>query len=1150
MQRLELEEVTAEAVSLVETWLNGSKNSGARSPAEKRLAKILKDAEGLDWTLSFVDRVIRPSDKRVAATELAKLSKNIPKSLNLLDRITIRLGGLLAEPFSWIVIPTAKARLRQLVGHLIADAEPKALTKHIARSKSEGIKLNLNLLGEAVLGEIEADYRFEETFKLLKRPDVDYVSVKLSAVASQLSMWGFEETVERLVEKLTPLYEYAALSKTPKFINLDMEEYRDLGLTMLVFKKLLAKPSLVSLRAGIVLQAYLPDSFEALKDLTDFARTRTANGGAGIKVRIVKGANLAMEVVDATWHGWSLATYSTKAESDANYKRLIEYSLDANRISSLRVGIAGHNLFDLAFAHVLSVRRGVQAYVEYEMLQGMAQHLSAQVKQTVGSLLLYTPVVRASEFQVAVAYLTRRLEENGSPANFMSGVFDITTSPVVFSRERMRFESSLTLLEEVKSVPNRKQNRLNEKPQLQQTFLNVADTDPSLANNRYWINQVIAGAKSLEENLAPHDALVAKANVDSYEIDLLVNKGRAAAIAWASETNQRKEILLKAGIELAKNRGFLMQLMLAEAGKTIAEADSELSEAIDFANFYAHSIQEITETERVDGVTFTPHRLVVVTPPWNFPVAIAAGGVLAALAAGSAVIIKPAPQVVNCVLAMVETLWRAGVPKDVLQVALVPDNHLGLQLVGHQDVDTVILTGGFETAQLFKDYRSRIQLAAETSGKNAIVVSPFADLDLAANDLAKSAFGHAGQKCSAASLGILVGSVYDNKQFLKQLLDCVQSMKVGYGSQADASVGPLIEEPSEKLRKALTTLELGETWLLEPKQLDNSGRLWRPGIKLGVKENSFFHQTEVFGPVLGLMKANDLAQALELQNGTEFGLTAGIHSLNVSEVAKWLDEVDAGNLYVNRGITGAIVERQPFGGFKRSSVGWGLKAGGRNYLLQFGKFTDNQNAVSNTPLEGSVSNYLTSIRELLSKEEFDWIGEAVISDSYWFRKLYGTDRYEDLNPGPMTCEANYHRYLPARNILVRVSRGAKIIDLARIIAGAVLTGTKLDISISKEFSIHERELELIASGAKIIVESEKEFQPTIEAGTRLIVIGPREEVISELQKNPDLYVMNGELTKSGRITLLMLMREQSISITQHRFGAIQSEVVNIFKRVI
>ena len=1141
MQISERDLIAQQAVDLVEQWLTDSKEPGSRSPAEKRLAKILKDPKGLDWTLKFVDRVIRPTDRHVAAKELNSLAKDLPMSLGLLDRLTIRVGGLLARPFSFIVIPTAKARLRQLVGHLIVDARDENLTKHIAKSKSGGIRLNLNLLGEAVLGEAEANYRFNETFALLRREDVDYVSIKLSAVASQLSMWGFEATVNRLVDKLTPIYTFAASQPTTKFINLDMEEYRDLGLTILVFKKLLAKPELMNLEAGIVLQAYLPDSFEALKELSQFASERVAAGGAGIKVRIVKGANLAMEIVDAKWHGWPLATYGTKALSDANYKRLIDYSLDPERIKSLRVGIAGHNLFDLAFAHQLSMHRNVADRVEYEMLQGMAQHLSAQVKKSVGSLLLYTPVVRKSEFQVAVAYLTRRLEENGSPENFMSGVFDITTSRSVFDRERTRFETSLHLMDELNAKPNRVQNRLSENHKIQATFENAPDTDTALANNRDWVRQVVAQAESLTGKLPTHAQLLAQANQGLPEIEQMIATAKTASVAWAKDPQHRKEILLQAGALLANGRGQILPVMLAEAGKTIAEADSELSEAIDFANFYAHQIDELQEIQRIDGVNFIPHQVVVVTPPWNFPVAISAGGVLAALAAGAAVIIKPAPQVVNCAMVMVETLWRAGISKELLQVALVPDNELGLSLVGHKDVDSVILTGAFETAQLFKNHNPNTNLFAETSGKNGIVISPFADLDLAANDLAKSAFGHAGQKCSAASLGILIGSVYSNKQFLKQLVDCVESMKVGYGTKADATVGPLIEKPSEKLLRALTVLDEGESWLLEPKQLDETGRLWRPGIKIGVKPNSFFHKTEVFGPVLGLMFAKNLEQALEIQNGTDYGLTAGIHSLNAAELGYWLENIDAGNLYVNRGITGAIVERQPFGGFKRSAVGWGLKAGGRNYLLQFGYFED----VKDSELaEVDLSEFETAL-EFLSPERRTWLRQALTSDQYWLKSFY---QPEKLDPGSIEVEANYHRYIPdAKHTLVRASGNGDLAELLRIVFAAKLAGGIQLISVAPEFlslnKIEPEELQTLVG--PLLVQTADEFEPTITSGTRLILIGAKEPKITELQASPELFVLEGLSSKSGRLALLAMFREQSISITQHRFGAIQSELRNL-----
>jgi RHH-type proline utilization regulon transcriptional repressor/proline dehydrogenase/delta 1-pyrroline-5-carboxylate dehydrogenase len=244
-----------------------------------------------------------------------------------------------------------------------------------------------------------------------------------------------------------------------------------------------------------------------------------------------------------------------------------------------------------------------------------------------------------------------------------------------------------------------------------------------------------------------------------------------------------------------------------------------------------------------------------------------------------------------------------------------------------------VLTGAYETAELFRSLRPDLPLLAETSGKNAIVVTPSADLDLAAKDVAQSAFGHAGQKCSAASLVILVGSVATSQRFRNQLVDAVTSMRVGLPSDPPTQIGPLVEPAGGRLLDALTKVAPGESWLVEPRRLDADGRLWSPGIREGVRRGATAHLTEFFGPVLAIMTAASLDEAIAIQNDVDYGLTAGLHSLDSDEVGAWLERVEAGNLYVNRGITGAIVRRQPFGGWKRSAVGAGYKAGGPNYLV-------------------------------------------------------------------------------------------------------------------------------------------------------------------------------------------------------------------------
>jgi RHH-type proline utilization regulon transcriptional repressor/proline dehydrogenase/delta 1-pyrroline-5-carboxylate dehydrogenase len=508
--------------------------------------------------------------------------------------------------------------------------------------------------------------------------------------------------------------------------------------------------------------------------------------------------------------------------------------------------------------------------------------------------------------------------------------------------------------------------------------------------------------------------------------------------------------------------------------------------------------------------------LTLVVPPWNFPVAIPIGGVLAALASGSTVILKPAPEVRNCGVAVANALFKAGISKSVLQVVAVPDNEVGLHLVGHESVDSVILTGGFETAELFKKHKPTIRLAAETSGKNALVITPFADLDLAAADLSKSAFGHAGQKCSAASLAILVGPVYKSTKFRRQLVDAVKSMKVDWPENLAASIGAVIQKPSGKLERALTTLEPGESWLLEPKKLDASGRLWRPGIKLGVASGSFFHMTEVFGPVLGIMRAKDLDQAIKYQNATDYGLTAGIHSLDTQEVLTWINSVNNGNLYVNRGITGAIVQRQPFGGLKRSSVGPGLKAGGSSYLTQFGSWA---NPAATAKLSDAA-----------------FLKAAKASDDKAWKEIFAP---KELDGGNLDVEGNYRRYLPA-NLIVRVGSTSTQRDVDRVLAAIKRSGFKVPVSVAPGFvgkvDYENKQLESGADFEKRVVN-----EPSL--GLRIWQLGSNEGWVRKARTKPDIHVITGEVLVSGRLAGLNLVREQAVSITQHRFGALQPRIL-------
>ncbi|GAC1605645.1 MAG: bifunctional proline dehydrogenase/L-glutamate gamma-semialdehyde dehydrogenase [Pseudarthrobacter sp.] len=1051
-----------------------------------------------------------------------------------------------------MVIPIARRVLREMVGHLIVDATDAKLGPAIAKIRKDGIKLNVNLLGEAVLGEHEASRRLEGTHTLLARPDVDYVSIKVSSTVAPHSAWAFDEAVDHVVEKLTPLFRRAAsfagagsgAGNKAKFINLDMEEYKDLDMTIAVFTRILDKPEFKNLEAGIVLQAYLPDALAAMIRLQDWAAARRANGGAPIKVRVVKGANLPMEQVEASLHGWPLATWHTKQDSDTNYKRVINYALHPDRIKNVRIGVAGHNLFDIAFAWLLAKQRGIadtaeadnaEQSIEFEMLLGMAQGQAEAVKKDVGSLLLYTPVVHPAEFDVAIAYLIRRLEEGASQDNFMSAVFELSENESLFEREKQRFLASLDKLDDEIPPANRQQNRsLPPQPLAHDSFHNTPDTDPSLPANRSWGRAILDRVPTSTLG----DAAVEAATInDEATLRTVIERAVEKGKEWgALSGNERAEILHRAGDVLEARRADLLEVMASETGKTLDQGDPEVSEAVDFAHYYAESARKL---DKVDGATFVPAKLTVVTPPWNFPVAIPAGSTLAALAAGSAVVIKPAKQAARSGAVMIEALWEAGVPKDVLTMVQLGERELGKQLISHPAVDRVILTGGYETAELFRSFRKDLPLLAETSGKNAIIVTPSADLDLAAKDVAYSAFGHAGQKCSAASLVILVGSVATSKRFHNQLIDAVTSLKVGYPQDPTSQMGPIIEPANGKLLNALTTLGEGETWAVEPKKLDDTGRLWSPGVRHGVRRGSYFHLTEFFGPVLGVMTADTLEEAIAIQNQIEYGLTAGLHSLNPDELGIWLDSIQAGNLYVNRGITGAIVQRQPFGGWKKSAVGAGTKAGGPNYLAGLGDWTGGQASSTAAVTHSGVRRIMNAAPGALEPAEAESLQRSLASDAQAWADEFGAAK----DVSGLSAERNIFRYRPLP-VTIRLSEGASLSHLARTVAAGVLAGSALTVSTAVGLPV---QLGAVLTGLDISVteESDAEWLATAArlakggklSGARIRLIGGDVTALAEAADGrPDLAVYAHPVTEAGRVELLPFLHEQAISITAHRFG--------------
>jgi RHH-type proline utilization regulon transcriptional repressor/proline dehydrogenase/delta 1-pyrroline-5-carboxylate dehydrogenase len=1083
------EEDAADAESAVRLAIELLADARRLDPASARrrahrLARLLDDDASMAFSLVLTDQVARIADPRRAVRRLQDLVRDhgTPSFLGPIDRLLLRGGVLAGHVAPGVVAAAVQRRLRHESDGVVMRAEEPAFTSYLGHRRDDGMQLNVNVLGEAILGDGEASRRLDQVRTLVARPDVDYVSVKVSSIAAQLSSLAFDASVARIAPNLRALYRAAAEAEPRVFVNLDMEEYRDVDLTIAVFQQLLDEPGLEDLDAGIVLQAYLPDSHDAFDRVATWGRARHARTGGRIKIRLVKGANLAMERVDAELHGWARAPYPTKADVDASYKRLLDRALDPSWGGGVRVGLASHNLFDVAWGLVRATRLGASDRLELEMLEGMALGEAEAVRRRAGSLRLYAPVVRRDEFDAAIAYLVRRLDENTGPENFLRDQFSLTPTSKELGMQRRRFEVAVAARREVATGPRRTQDRAREDRRFDPAapFANEPDTDWALAANRRWIEEALARGPGRLGSVPPLAGMA--------EVDAAVVTAREAQQSWgATGVTVRAALLVRVAEVLAVRRGEAIAVMTRDASKTVAEADVEVSEAIDMANYYAEAAGRL---DAVDAV-HAPLGPVVVTPPWNFPFAIPAGGVLAALAAGNTVILKPAPETVLTAWMLANAIWDGGVPREVVQFLPCPDDEVGRRLVTHPDVAAVILTGAYDTARRFLSWRPDLRLHAETSGKNAMVVTAAADLDLAVKDLVRSAFGHAGQKCSAASLVIVERSVLDGGRFLAKLADATRSLIVGPAGELATDVPPLIRAPDPPLTRALTVLDEGEEWLVPPRRLDDGGLLWSPGIRVGVRPGSFFHLTECFGPVLGVLAAHDLAHAIELQNAPAYGLTGGLQSLDPAEIRHWLAAVEVGNAYVNRSTTGAIVRRQPFGGWKRSSVGPAAKAGGPGYVMSLCRWSDREALAGPQRREMAAERYAEAWRTLSSPQD----------------------------PSGLAAERNELRHVPLPCVVLRVEPDADPEDAALCATAAQTTGTPIVTSH------HERE-DLDDLAARLA-----SLEPA-----RLRVLGSVPSRLWTIAADIGVHLEDARPVIAGDVELRRWAREQSVSVTNHRHG--------------
>ncbi len=1191
------------AADLAATWQDRANQLLTREEKgiQEQMLKLLTHPNDKVVLTKMIDQCFRSHDNDRVADQVNHILRDfgVPGFFSRVEKLLIQMFMGLGRHLTHVSVPQMVRQMRQSSSRAIIPGEPGPLHSHLEKRKNQGVRMNINHLGEAVLGEAEAQDRLMTYIQDMADPAVEYISVKISTLYSQISSLSFEHTVAILVDRLSKLFEKAKQNtftrhdgtRVPKVVHMDMEEYRDLAITYEAFVRTLDNPALKDYTAGIVLQAYIPDSWPLQQRLTEWARKRVAAGGAPVNLRIVKGANMEMEMIEAHHFNWPLAPYDNKRDVDANYKRMVRFAMQPENIAAVHLGVASHNLFELAYAHETGKALGVTGKFWFEMLEGMADHVRRAICDMSGDVLLYAPVATEDQFINAIAYLIRRLDENTAPDNFLRYSPALKTDSTAWEFLKQQFLESCDHIDIAPEGPNRTQDRTTETvaktigSYYTKRFTNEPDTDWSLPANARWaesirdkwmvdeasrpaiIPLVVAGAEIVDrdqreaidaarfdEKSGPRIIFAKYCLATEKDVEKAVQTAQADPDGWrAKSLDERHAILDQVAHELRKARGDLIGAAAANTGKVFTEADPEVSEAIDFTEFYPHSAEVF---DRMTSVTATPKGVGLVVTPWNFPIAIPCGGMVAALATGNTVIFKPASDAVITAWELVQCFYRAGVSKNTLQFLPCSGEAVGSKLVGHQGVDFVILTGGTGTGMNMLKNRPDMVLAAETGGKNATIVTAMSDRDQAIKNILHSAFSNCGQKCSATSLVILEKEVYDDPLFRKQLVDAAKSFPVGSCWEFQNKMGPLIHPPGNALKRALTTLEPGEEWALAPEPVESNPYLWRPGIKWGVRPGSTTHMTEFFGPLIGVMEANDLDHAIELANQTGYGLTSGLESLDHREQMKWKEAVRAGNLYINRGTTGAIVLRQPFGGMGKSALGAGIKAGSPNYVYQFMDFKDVA-----WPKSGPIANASALLRMAQHWEiDLKWgrfpaeivddlwkTVRAIKSYLYWYEQEFGRE-HDYFN---LRGQDNLFRYLPRGRVAIRVTSQDSLFETLGRIAAAITTRCVPMLSIPPGLNnavtgfLNTRRGRIFCKDVAIAQQTDADlcaFMPKLQ---RIRYAGPDRvpRVVYTEAAKTGFYISRTPVSMEGRIELLQYIQEQSISINYHRYGNLGDRTV-------
>ncbi len=1120
------------------------------------LLKILNTLHGRAVIANLIDQSFRSNSLKKTLDLILHILKlygfppSFPKSLKF-KCLALKAIRSAFPKFSKTFIQ--KAIIKESL-NILNFADPLDLKKYLSENKKNN--QILFLIQKPSFGKKTIDNNLRNILNLIDKPIKD-ICINVSDLISKNSEYISQDQLERNLIKIYQKVIDKSKKNQEKIIILNVDNHKDLEASIDIFEKILSRKEFSKIKTGFSLNACFQKSYEMQKRLTLFAKDRYKKYNSSIIIRITKRYNLNEEHIISSKNNWPSVTFASKLQTNANFKKMVLFGLKLENIKAANLLIMTLNIFDISFCLIKIKENSLEPYVNFEIPRSRS---TIAIKKTLNKIIeknlkIFCPIVFKKDFHLASNFLLSKINEMTNNDNLLSRLDTLFPGSKNWEEELDYFYESLKYIDRLPTLKKQNQDRtIVAKITKDLVFENEPITDFSTKSNINWAKNIIEKAKNyipddipvvigknkIYSNLFDIGTNPSKPNIEYYKYFLANENQIELAIKTANQNQKncqnikiekRCEILKACAQKIRENRAFLIQNLIVDTGKNFFEADLEVSDAIDAIEYHTNQVFKIFSQK---DIKFEAKGTILIIPAINFPLSTMAEAISSAIVTGNTVLLKPKKENVLICYQLANIFWQANVPIEFLQFLSCSNELFEKKLISDTRINLVVISTSFKNVKKLLKLRKNKDLIATTGGINTIIVTETADREQAILSIVDSAFSFSGQKFSSASILILEKDIYDDQEFKNNLKDRVKNLKVGSALDLNSTITALIKKPDKELLKALRELDNNESWLLKPKQDLNNPNLFSPGIKYGTTKDSFTKNQELYGPILSVMRADNLDHAIAIANDSKFALAAGLYSLDPREHLKWLSYIEAGNFYINSKITDAKIKRQPFGGYKKSCFGSGYKSGGENFLLNF--LNLRQQSLPRERL--TTSDWIDSLSKFLEKKPLSsqelelWYASIRSYAHSWQRFSHDTDYNKIIG------QDNIHRYVARNNITLRIYPTSSSLDALRVAAAALTCNAGLEISYTniKELEkFHWIDLLPVLSN---IEESEKDFIKRVEDG-KIERIRLVEKASKQLQKAAALsatYIIDDPVLANGKFELLHYIKEISITYEYHRYG--------------